>query len=463
MNERALKQSLAYLSSWLQYRYDQDDIPGFIVTVAHKGQLIFNEAYGYADLETKTELTPQHMWRIASQSKTFTATAVMQLQEAGKLQIDSHVVDYLPWLKEHADPRWQSVTIRQILSHGAGIERDSLDADFWQLERPYPDEQEIITEILARNLTFDPGTKMKYSSISYALLGLLVKEVSGIAYNEYVQEHIIEPLNLKNTGSEYSPAIEEKLATGYTKREYKRRLPIKTSDTKAMSPATGAYSTAEDLCTFFSAQMIGSGKLLNDESKEDMQREHYKAVLPGVNADVGEGLGINIENFCGRKLIGYGGGYAGLPSKTLADSDNELVIVVLANSMDAPRIAMAKGVYQVIDYFQKHSGEVESKTNLLKLAGRYTNLWGINDIIVLDDKVLMTSPDSWFPLISPQELERIDDTTFRFIAANSVGLEGELMSFTIKGGSVEYVKMGGQTNWPEAVWAERQRQRKIVE
>lgn len=462
MNEQALNQSLKYLSSWLQYRYDQDDIPGFIVTVAHKGRLIFNEAYGYADLETKTKLTPQHTWRIASQSKTFTATAIMQLQEAGKLRIDNHIVDYLPWLKEHTDPRWQSVTIRQVLSHGAGIARDSLDADFWQLERPFPDEREIITEILARNLIFDPGIKMKYSNISYALLGLLIKEVSGIAYNEYIQEHIIEPLDLKNTGAEYIPAIDSKLATGYTKREYKRRLPIKTSDTKAMSPATGAYSTAEDLCTFFSAQMIGSGKLLSDASKADMQREHYKAVLPGVNADVGEGFGMRIENFCGQKLIGYGGGYAGLPSKTLVDPENELVIIILANAMDAPTIAMAKGVYQVIDYFQKHSDELTLESSISKLAGRYANLWGVNDIIVLGDKVLITSPDSWFPLASPQELERIDDTTFRYIAPNSFGVEGELMSFTVKDGSVEFVKMGVQTNWPEAVWAEKQRQRKTV-
>lgn len=123
-----------------------------------------NEAYGYADLEKKTKLTPQHIFRIASHSKTFTATALMQLQEQGKLRIDDYVIDYLPWLKGHKDKRWQKITIRQLMSHGAGVIRDGLNADYWQLERPFPAQEELKGEILEADIDIDNNTKLKYSN-----------------------------------------------------------------------------------------------------------------------------------------------------------------------------------------------------------------------------------------------------------------------------------------------------------
>lgn len=82
-----------------------------MVAIVHRGIIIFNEAYGYANLENKEKLTINHIFRIASHSKTFTATAVMQLQEKGQLRIDDYVVDYLEWLKEHSDKRWQKLRL----------------------------------------------------------------------------------------------------------------------------------------------------------------------------------------------------------------------------------------------------------------------------------------------------------------------------------------------------------------
>src|SRR3982751_6384330 len=87
-----------YFKSWLSFKFEQSDIPGLAVAVAKDGKVIFNEAFGYANLETKEKLTTNHIFRIASHSKTFTATAIMQLQEQGKLKIDDPLVDYLPWL-----------------------------------------------------------------------------------------------------------------------------------------------------------------------------------------------------------------------------------------------------------------------------------------------------------------------------------------------------------------------------
>jgi D-alanyl-D-alanine carboxypeptidase len=97
MDELALKRAVAYIGPWLQYHYDHENVPGFVVAVAHKGKVVFCQAYGYADVEKEIPMAADSLFRIASHSKTFTATAIMQLQEQGKLHIDDYVINYLPW------------------------------------------------------------------------------------------------------------------------------------------------------------------------------------------------------------------------------------------------------------------------------------------------------------------------------------------------------------------------------
>ncbi len=194
MDDKALGRSAFYIKDWLRFMYEREKTPGFVVAISHKGKLIFNEAYGYADLETKQRLTPQHIFRIASHSKTFTATAIMQLQEKGKLQIDDYTADYLTWLKDHKDKRFAKVTIRQLLSHSAGVIRDGKKGGYWQLDGPFPDEEKFKKEILDADLVLENNTKLKYSNYGYTLLGLVVKAASGKPYNDYVKEHIIKLL-----------------------------------------------------------------------------------------------------------------------------------------------------------------------------------------------------------------------------------------------------------------------------
>ena len=306
MNKQALDHSVDYIKSWLGFRFEQTEIPGYTVAIAHQVKILFSEAYGYADIEHDTKLTTNHIFRIASHSKTFTATALMQLAEQGKLRIDDYVVDYLPWLKDHKGNRFCKITVRQLMSHGAGIIRDGLDSDYWQLERPFPDQKTLIKEILEAELVLDNNVKLKYSNFGYSLLGLVIEAISGQPYNEYVTAHIVNELGLKNTGPEYTPDIKANLVTGYSRRDVnKSRLPINHADTQAMSAATGFYSTAEDLCVYFTAQMVGSGKLLSDESKKEMQRVQWHAVSRGEASNADYGLGLAIELVNKRHTFGF--------------------------------------------------------------------------------------------------------------------------------------------------------------
>lgn len=456
MNKKALSQAIDFIDSWLAFRYERDEIPGYIVAIAHKGEVVFNKAYGYANLEKNNRLTAEHIVRIASHSKTFTATSLMQLQEKGKLRIDDYAVKYLPWLKNHTDKRWQKVTIRQLMSHGAGVIRDGLESDYWQLGRPFPNEKELREEILEADLVMDNNTKLKYSNLGYSLLGLIIETVSGETYSKYVIDHIIKPLGLKNTGPEYIEAIKDKIVTGYTRRDVnKKRLPIAQIDTQAMSAATGFYSTTEDLCNYFTAQMVGSKKLLDDESKKEMQRVQWHANTPHQQNHEDYGLGIEIEYVNKHRTIGHGGGFPGHITKSMADPKDELVVVVLTNCIDGPASWMAKSIYNVIDYFQQNSPSSKPKHNISHLQGRYMNLWSMVNIVVTGDKVVATYPDTWETLSKPEELIYVNKTTFKVEETDSFSSEGELVKFYVKNGKVVSVDYNGSKMWPEEVWLKK--------
>jgi len=269
MNKDTIERAIGYIEQWLSEKYEREDVPGFVAAVSYQGDILMNEAYGYADLENKVQMEPGHVFRVASHSKTFTATAIMLLVEDGRLRLDDVVIDYIPWLEEHDDKRWQHVTIRQLLSHGAGVIRDGVDAEYWNLERAFPDADRFVQEMMKTSLILDNNIKMKYSNYGYTLLGMVIENITGKSYDAFVMERIIHPLGLKQTFPDYNPGrnqpAEKDLVTGYTRHERKKRLPIESVNTHSMAAATGFCSTTEDLCTYLSAHMIGSGKLLNDE------------------------------------------------------------------------------------------------------------------------------------------------------------------------------------------------------
>lgn len=463
MNEKSLNRSVDYIKSWLKFRFEQEEVPGLVVAIAHKGKVIMSEAHGYADVEKKVKMTSDHIFRIASHSKTFTATAIMQLQEQGKLRIDDYAADYLDWLKDHKDARWQKVTIRQLLSHGAGVIRDGLDSDYWQLERPFPDDVELKKEVLKAKLVIENNTKLKYSNFGYSLLGMLIAVVSGQSYNDYVTEHIVRPLRLQNTGPEYKDAIKDNIVTGYTRPEAdKTRLPIAHADTRAMAAATGFYATAEDLCTYFAAHFVGSGKLLDNESKKEMQRVQWHAKTPGQSNHEDYGLGMELEYLGKRVTISHGGGFPGHITKTIADSKDDLVVVVLTNCLSSPATGIAKNIFHIFDYYQNNTTHAKPKHDLAKFEGRFMNLWSVVDIVATGNKLVAIYPGGWQPFAQPEELEYKNEKTLEVTATSSFSSESELIHFDMKDGKIATINYCGATMWPEEVWKKKQKQRKIV-
>jgi CubicO group peptidase (beta-lactamase class C family) len=458
-----LNESLAFIENWLDLRYRRETLPGYSVTISHKGGLVFKKAYGYANLEKKEKLKPEHIFRCASHSKTFTAIAIMQLFEDKKLRLDDPVVDHLGWLKKHQDSRLANITIRQLLSHGGGVIRDGLESDFWQLAYAFPDSTQLKKSVLAADLPIDNNVQMKYSNFGFSLLGMIIEACSGISYNDFIEKNIVSALALKNTGTDYSSTIEKTLVSGYTRADVDgKRLPIAHISVNAMSSATGFYSTGEDLCKLYDSLILGSGKLLNDESKKEMQRTHWQ--VKNVNARREYGLGLTIEYVGQTRFFGHFGAFPGERTATMCDPNEQLVVSFLANSIDAEAMPKCKSVHSVLKYFRENSTDVPAKCDLSKFQGRYMNLWAITEIVVVGDKILAIDPDTWQPFDDDvDELEYIDEQTLRISKAISYSAVGEPVEFNFDDfGKVASISYNG-TMWPEAKYLEMVAKQKRIE
>ena len=462
-SRRSLDRGVEYLSSWLSYRHPYTNITGYAVAISWRGELVLNEAYGYADLRGPVALTPAHIFRVASHSKTFTATALMQLAERGRLRLDDPATAFLPWLYEHHDRRIREITLRQLLSHGAGVTRDGRDCDFWQLRRPFPDASQLRDEVLAVPLVTEPNLALKYSNIGYSLLGMVIEKASGVDYHDYVVEHIVGPLGLTSTGPEWEKPGPAPAVTGYTRRGADgRRRALPVVGTRAMAPATGFYSTAEDLCRYFTAHMVGSKRLLSDASKREMQRVHWHVHDPGSEIFQDYGLGLDLERLAnGRVAFGHGGGFPGQITRSMADPVSGLVVVVLTNCADGPAADIARGIFKVLDFFEHHPAAPRARWR--GLEGRYANLWGVSDLVGAGPNLVVTSPDTWEPFKNCQELTPTAGRSgpasgWRITDTSSFGSAGEMVTFTLDGGSVTELRFGGMSMWPANRWADVEKQ-----
>jgi D-alanyl-D-alanine carboxypeptidase len=455
VDRRSLDRAADYLRSWLAYRYEYSNLTGYVAAISWKGDMVLNEACGLADVGRGTVLEPGHIFRVASHSKTFTATALMQLAEEGRLRLDDPVANFLPWLSAHRDHRFRQVSLHQLATHGSGVTRDGRDCDFWQLEQPFPDADQLRDEVLSSALVTEPNLALKYSNIGYSLLGMVVEEASGQAYADYVNDHIVKPLGLSSTGPEWQGRGPEAV-TGHTRRDAKgERRGIPVVNTAAMAPATGFYSTAEELCRYFTAHMCGSGRLISDASKREMQRVQWHVHKPAPDVHEDYGLGLHLEEVEGRATFGHGGGFPGQITRSVADPASGLVVVVLTNCADGPASEMARGIFGVLDFFDRHREPARARWK--GLEGRYANLWSVRDLVGAGSRLLVTSPDTWRPLKECDELEPVRGDTWRIADTSSFGSAGELVTFRREDGVVKQARFGGMSAWPEPQWAEEEK------
>jgi len=294
--------------------YRTDKTPGASVMVIRDGEPVLVRSYGWADVENDVRIEPATNFRLASVSKQFTATAVLMMVEEGRLDLDDSIRSYFPNFPAFAD----AITIRHLLQHTSGIE------DYEPIYGDRFPEQILdrgVVEIIAgtEGTYFPPGSEYRYSNSAYAVLAVLVENLSGMEYTDFLEQRIFAPLGMSNTVA-YRRGENEvpHRALGYKVS----KTTIESADQSAWSAVLGdggIYSSVEDL--FKWDQALYDGGLLSHELRA-------ASLTPGLED---YGFGFRIDEYRGHRRYHHSGSTSGFRNFMQQFPDDRLSIIVLTN------------------------------------------------------------------------------------------------------------------------------------
>lgn len=434
---------LDYYDSWLAFRQRYQRVPGVQAAVVVDGEVVLSTAYGVADLTTGVPLTTDHLFHVASHSKTFTATVVHQLAAAGRLRLDDPVGQWLPDL---ADAPVASVALRSLLCHGGGVVRDSRDGDFWALHRAFPDAKTLLGFARDEGAVLPANERFKYSNIGYSLLGLVIEAVTGTTYAEAVRAQVVDRLGLTRTAPDHDPDLGD-YASGHSALAYAdERVTVEHVTTGAMAPATGFVSTAEDLVRYVAAHLPGDDRLLGDDSKRVMQRTEWRVDGPGSEPLAEYALGFMVSRVGGRRLLGHGGGWPGHITRTLLDAVTGVAVSVLTNAIDGPADPMAAMLFRLIDLAADPAAP-RSGQDLARFTGRFANVWGVIDVADLGGRLVLLHPTREEDGAAPVDLVVESADRLRMRGGDGYNSHGEPLDYVVTDGRVTSLRGSSGMSW----------------
>jgi CubicO group peptidase (beta-lactamase class C family) len=301
----------------------QGPLAGLSIVVARGDRVVLAKGYGYADLEHRTPATPSTIYEIGSITKQFTAVAIMQLVEQGKVQLDADFAAYLP----DSPVKGRRLTVAQLLDHTSGLKNYTALGPAYMQDtfRLDVSTDRMAKLIAAQPFDFEPGTDWDYTNSGYFLAGMLVEKVSGLSYAEYVRTHIAERAGLAATEYCDLKAVRPGRAKGYQAAKdggLENAAPISMT----VPYAAGALcSTALDLLKYQRA-LVG-GRLLRPAS---YQRLAQPAVLKDGWKTI-YGLGLVNDIYTGQRMVGHGGQINGFWSVLFYYPAQDVTIVLLSN------------------------------------------------------------------------------------------------------------------------------------
>jgi CubicO group peptidase (beta-lactamase class C family) len=305
------------------------------VLIAKDDKILLEQGYGFANVEWDVPNTPDTKFRLGSITKQFTATAILQLVEAGALRLDDPACNYVPDCPE----AWKPVTIHQLLNHTSGIPSYTGLPDFFapKNSRIPLSPLEVVMLTKDRKLEFQPGEGWNYNNTGYVLLGHIIEKVSGVKYDAYLKEHIFDPLDMKDSGYDWTRPVQKHRASGYLYNPSTKAYTNADYLDMSLPHAAGSlYSTVKDLYQWDRA--LAAGKLLKKSSFELM-------FMPGKK---NYGYGWGIETVDGRKQIGHGGGINGFSTMIARYPDQNAVVIVLSNVANAQAAVLQRDLTRAL-------------------------------------------------------------------------------------------------------------------
>jgi CubicO group peptidase (beta-lactamase class C family) len=406
------------LENYMNAQFAINNFSGTVL-VTKNGSVLLKKAYGLADYEWNIKNTVDTKFQLASVTKQFTATAILQLVEKGKLSLTDKLSKFFPDY-----PNADSVTIHMLLSHSSG-----LALGFKELALSTISTDSAYSEIKKIPYEFTPGTKSAYSNIGFYLLGKILEKASGEKYPDYLRKNIFEKAGMKNTGVSNNDSIILKKAKVYypTEKGYIHNPYINWGFNIGHD---GVYSTVEDLALWDNA-LYGT-TILSTEMKKLMFTSHN-------SENWGYGFIINPFYNHGHQLIAHDGGFFGTMTSFNRYTDDKIFVTVLSNNESFSHIigyslsAITLGKEVELPY-KHHQIKIDTT-----LYDKYVGKYGKIDILKIDGKLYYNSTEMELIPESKTKFFRADnnDRTFEFIQDKSGNYNSIILT---KGGVKEIIK-----------------------
>ena len=448
--------NIKVLELWIEAQMEYRELPGMSIGIVYDQELIYAKGFGYSNLEKKSSATSKTIYRIASITKTFTATAIMQLRDEGKLGLDDPITKYLPWFSiQNPFPNAPEITIRQLITHTSGLPREAA-YPYWT-DRKFPSMEEIATALPKQEMIYATETEYKYSNLGLALAGEIVSVISGMPYDIYIEENIFNPLEMKSSRVFLSEKEKEELATPYSKRlpDGSRKI-MPFTDSKGLTPAANISSNVEDLSRYISFQ-FGEGKkegaqILKGSTLHEMHRVQWLH----ESWTSGQGLGFRVWKHGENSVVGHGGWVAGNRTQISFIPKEKVGVIVMTNSDDgSPGFFASRILSQFTPVlskaFAKEKPIPEFDPSWKKFVGTYIDpSYYETEILIYNNSLVMNgysfppedNPTSEVVVLTPE-----GENIFRRAGANG---NGELVIFELdENDKVVRVKTGENYIFPE--------------
>lgn len=422
-NKKDYTEAFKLVEVWLEAQKDFDKLPGLTAIVIEDQEVLWSGAVGLANIEKNIKAESSTLCSICSISKLFTSVAIMKLYDEGKLRLDDRISDLLPTYKlEQKYAESGPITIRTLLTHSSGLPREAAYPYWTGPDFPFPSKEQIDSKLSEQETLYPASTYFQYSNLGLTLLGEIVEEISGVPFDEYVQQYILKPLSLADTRTVLPEQLYgNELAIGYSAIARNGiRKKVKLFQANGITPAAGFSSNVQDLGKFASWQFrlrdSTITEILKPSTLKYMQNVHW--TNPDWKTTWGLGF-VVYKGANGNTWVGHGGSCPGYRSTLQIDLKSKRAFSVMINASGTNPGKYANGINAIISKVKppKKVNPTDEKVDLSEFVGYYSPMpwWSEEYISIWDGKLVTISLPSENPGDSMTFYKHIEGDTFRRI------------------------------------------------
>ena len=432
---------ITVLRARIAHEMADKQLPAVAIALVDDQRVVWSEGFGFEDAAHKVPTTTDTEFRVGSVSKLFTDIGIMQLVDSGRLNLDAPITQYLPSFHP-ANPFGTPITLRQLMSHRAGLVREPPVGHYFDTSEP--SLEATIDSLNETSLVYAPGTQTKYSNAGVATVGYVLQTISGTSYADYLKQAVLLPMGMTHSSFKPEPQVTRHLAVAQM-WSYDGLNFTAPNFQLGEGPAGCMYSTVGDLARFlsvlFAAGNSGTSQVISARSINEMWTPQFDTDSPNQF-----GLGFLLQRFHGERMIGHGGAIYGFATQVAALPDRKLGVIVIStadgtnavvNHIAGDALSLMLNVREQKPLSQWMETHPISEATMRKAAGRYSS----------DREVVELAERSGHLFLSHSEggaLEELKESGSHWIRDGRVSYNPDPIQFVGDGSPTDTLELDGK-------------------